>query len=106
METDFYRQVYDLVRKIPPGKIANYGQIARMLGKPHGARAVGYALNALRGNNVFPPVPWHRVINYRGKISLPPGGGFETQRDLLADEGILFDEDETFEFDKHRWDGK
>ncbi len=106
METDFYRQVYDLVRKIPSGKIANYGQIAGMLGKPHGARAVGYALNALRGGKVFPPVPWHRVINYQGKISLPPGGGFETQRDLLVEEGIEFDEDAACNFEGHRWDGK
>lgn len=106
MEKDFYHQVYDLVRKIPPGKIANYGQIAQMLGKPHAARTVGYALNALRGNTCFPPVPWHRVINYLGKISLPPGGGFETQRDLLAEEDVLFDEDERYNLEEHRWDGK
>ena len=105
MEKDFYQQVYDLVRRIPPGKIANYGQIAQMLGKPQAARTVGYALNALRGNNIFPPVPWQRVINYQGKISLPPGRGFEIQRELLEEEGIIIGADETYDFNKYRWDG-
>jgi methylated-DNA-protein-cysteine methyltransferase-like protein len=105
MTDDFYKRVYDLVRKIPPGKIATYGQIAVMLSSPQAARTVGYALNALRGNMVFPPVPWQRVINYKGRISLPHGGGYEMQRDLLAEEGVVMEEDESYDFEKYGWKG-
>lgn len=105
MAADFYNRVYDLVRKIPPGKIASYGQIAAMIGSPQAARTVGYALNALRSGEVFPPVPWHRVINYKGMISLPPGGGFEIQRDLLADEGIEADDNQVYSFQHFGWTG-
>ena len=106
MEKDFYQRVYDLVRKIPPGKVAAYGQIAVLLAAPRAARTVGYALNALRRGSVFPPVPWQRVINYRGKISLPPGGGYEIQRDLLTDEGVIPDEDGVYDLHKYLWDVK
>ncbi|NQS98487.1 MAG: MGMT family protein [candidate division Zixibacteria bacterium] len=106
MEKDFYRQVYDLVRKIPPGKVATYGQIAALLAAPRAARTVGYALNALRRGSVFPPVPWQRVINYRGMISLPPGGGYEIQRDLLTDEGVTPDEDGVYDLNEYLWNCK
>jgi len=105
MSSDFYQRVYDLVRKIPPGNIATYGQIAAMLGSPQAARTVGYALNALRTSAVFPPVPWQRVINAQGRISLPPGGGYEIQRDLLAEEEVIADEEDTYDFTRYRWNG-
>ena len=106
MNDDFYQRVYNLVRKIPPGKVATYGQIANMLAKPRAARTVGYALNALRYGNVFPPVPWQRVINYQGRISLPPGGGFEIQRDLLREEGVIPDQDGVYDLNNYLWNGK
>jgi len=105
IKSDFYTLTYDLVRRIPQGKIATYGQIAAMLGSPQAARTVGYALNALRGNSVLPPVPWQRVINAQGRISLPPGGGYEIQRDILADEGVIPNENGVYDFEKHRWNG-
>jgi len=105
MSRDFYQRVYDLVRKVPSGRIVTYGQVAAMLGSPQAARTVGYALNALRSGSVFPPVPWQRVINAQGRISLPPGGGFEMQRDILKDEGVEADEKGVYDMSLYRWDG-
>jgi methylated-DNA-protein-cysteine methyltransferase related protein len=103
IESDFYQQIYELVRKIPSGKVATYGQIAAILNKPRAARTVGYALNALRYGNVSPPVPWQRVINYKGRISLSPGNGYELQRDLLASENVFADENDVYELKKYLW---
>lgn len=81
-------RIYEMVRQIPPGKVASYGQIARLVGGCT-ARMVGFAMAGLPdGSNV----PWHRVINAQGKIS-PHGFGLGSamQRDLLEAEGIQFD---------------
>ncbi len=106
IQGDFFQNVYRLVRMIPPGKVATYGQIAAFLAAPGAARTVGYALNALKTNPVLPPVPWQRVINSRGGISLPPGEGFEIQRDLLAEEGVMPDDNGIYDLDEYIWDGK
>ena len=79
---NFYEQVYAVVRRIPRGRVTSYGRVARMLGRPNAARAVGYALGALgdrqRGPH-SPQVPWYRVINSVGRISTPnTDGGAET----------------------------
>lgn len=75
----FFEQVYEVVRKIPPGKVATYGQIARILGKPRGARVVGWALHQ---NPYFGEVPCHRVVNGNGEISckFAFGGEFEQKK--------------------------
>jgi methylated-DNA-protein-cysteine methyltransferase-like protein len=81
-------RVYEVVRRIPRGRVATYGQVARLAGTEGGARQVGYALHALRAGTT---VPWHRVINARGGISLHPSGGADvTQRLLLEKEGVRF----------------
>jgi methylated-DNA-protein-cysteine methyltransferase-like protein len=87
-EIDF-DAVYAIVRRIPEGRVATYGQIARLLGLPRHARQVGYALAVLTHAE---GVPWHRVVNARGEISrrADPGGD-EYQRSLLEDEGVEFD---------------
>mgnify|MGYP006309900707 CR=1 FL=1 len=103
MDGDFYQRVYDIVRQIPEGKIATYGQIAWITGSPYAARTVGYALHALKEGQVTPAVPWHRVINARGTISLPRGGGYELQREMLAAEGVLPDGNDVYDFRKYRW---
>jgi methylated-DNA-protein-cysteine methyltransferase related protein len=76
--------VFDIVRRIPKGKVTTYGRIAAMLGHPGVARHVGNALAAC-GNEEM-PVPWHRVVNASGKVST---GGAE-QRTLLIAEGVHF----------------
>ena len=84
-----YQRIYDVVRRIPRGRVATYGQVAALAGLGGQARQVGYALHALPSHSL---VPWQRVVNARGAISLGPrGGGDVTQRLMLEREGIRFD---------------
>ncbi|HEY8518184.1 MAG TPA: MGMT family protein [Candidatus Binatia bacterium] len=79
-------RIYAVVRRIPRGKVATYGQVARLAGLAGHARQVGYALHALDGNS---DVPWHRVVNARGEVSPRSAPGWEdVQRDLLEEEGV------------------
>ncbi len=64
--SDRYPRIYSVVRRIPNGRVATYGQIARLAGLPGGARQVGYALHALDEDS---DVPWQRVVNARGRVS-------------------------------------
>ncbi len=83
-----WERVYAVVRLIPRGSVATYGQVACLAGLGGDARQVGYALHALPARS---RVPWHRVINSRGGISLhPKGGGDVTQRLMLEREGVRF----------------
>ncbi len=83
----FNARVYAVVRRVPPGRITTYGDVATVLGSPRVARHVGFALAALRD----PTVPWHRVINSRGRISFKgdTARGIEQQQRLMS-EGIIF----------------
>lgn len=78
-----------MVRKIPRGRVATYGQVAARLGVPRGARAVGWALRALSDEEAR-RVPWHRVVSHTGAISLRVGPGPLVQRRLLRGEGVHF----------------
>jgi len=79
----FHEQVYDLVAEVPLGKVISYGEIARRLGKPRGARTVGWAMRHCPED-----VPWQRVVMADGSIT---GGGFaEMRRGMLASEGVIF----------------
>jgi methylated-DNA-protein-cysteine methyltransferase-like protein len=83
-----YQRIYAVVRRIPRGRVATYGQIAELAGLPGHARQVGYALHALPSGTA---VPWHRVLNARGEVSLRTAPGPElTQRMLLEREGVRF----------------
>jgi TDG/mug DNA glycosylase family protein len=83
-----YAPIYETVRRIPRGRVATYGQIAKLAGIPRQARQVGYALAALRGDDL----PWQRVINARGEVSPRAEPGWEeVQRRLLEREGVVFD---------------
>jgi methylated-DNA-protein-cysteine methyltransferase-like protein len=80
----FDRQVYVLVRRIPRGSVASYGQVAALLGKPRAARAVGGAMRRCPAN-----VPWHRVLNAAGRISRRKrAASMLTQRMMLEREGV------------------
>src|SRR5688572_17269689 len=82
-------RIYAVVRRIPHGRVATYGQVARLAGLGRHARQVGYALSALRTGS---RVPWHRVINARGEVSRRARPGAElSQRMLLEREGHRFD---------------
>ena len=94
-------RVYQVVRRIPRGKVATYGQIAELAGLPGHARQVGYALNALPPGTV---VPWHRVINARGEVSRRAIPGAElSQRLLLEKEGVRFDGRGRVALERVRW---
>jgi methylated-DNA-protein-cysteine methyltransferase-like protein len=97
----FYTLVYDLVRKVPPGQVVTYGQVAVLLGAPAAARATGYALHFLpQGSDV----PWWRVVNAAGGISLRNRGAqADLQRNLLEREGVTFGPGEKIDLRRYRW---
>jgi methylated-DNA-protein-cysteine methyltransferase-like protein len=84
-----WERIYAVVRRIPRGRVGTYGQVAEAADLAGHARQVGYALHVLSEESL---VPWHRVVNAHGEISLQPGSGSEvTQRLLLESEGVRFD---------------
>lgn len=98
----YQERVYNIVRQIPSGKVATYGQVAKLAGGCT-ARMVGYAMASLTKDQ---DVPWQRVINRMGKIS-PHGAGFGSamQRTLLEDEGVEFDSQNRIDMNKFGWLG-
>ncbi len=108
--TNFYEQVYKVVRCIPPGKVSSYGRIAAMLGRPNAARAVGYALSALRNPNqanyTSATVPWQRVVNSQGRISIRHRQHtVNKQAEMLRSEGVTVDENGRIDLTLHLWQG-
>jgi len=101
MTTPFERRVLTIVRNIPPGRIATYGDVARLAGKPRAARAVG---NIMRGCR-RPEVPCHRVIAAGGRIG-GYGGRELLKRSLLAAEGVPVSGGRVRELDRVRWNGR
>ena len=97
----FTLKVMEIVRKIPRGKVATYGQVARLAGKPHGARGVGWILSACAESH---HLPWQRVINSQGKISFPiQTDEFWEQKKLLKKEGVVFLDDKALDLKKYQW---
>ncbi len=111
MSANFYEQVYQVIQRIPVGKVTSYGRVARMLGRPGAARAVGYALNSLRRHNGDKPytsdaVPWHRVINSQGAISQRQyGSAAEEQTAKLRAEGVAVGDDMHVDMNLYLWEG-
>jgi methylated-DNA-protein-cysteine methyltransferase-like protein len=99
----FFEEVYAAVRAIPRGSVATYGQVAHLLGKARGARAVGWALRALDARRE-PRVPWHRVVGAGGRISLRAGVGPMLQRRRLRAEGVRFTSGRV-DMSRHGWRG-
>ena len=96
-----FDDIYNLVRRIPEGRVATYGQIARLAGAPRRARQVGYVLAALPDQSA---VPWHRVVNAKGKISPRSEPGYEEyQRILMENEGIVFDKEGCISLARYQW---
>jgi methylated-DNA-protein-cysteine methyltransferase-like protein len=92
------------VRRVPRGKVVTYGQVAALLGRPRGARAVGRALGALRGW-LLQLVPWQRVVNAAGRCSRRDGFGADVQRERLEAEGVRFGRYGRIDLRKVRWPG-
>ena len=94
-----FEKIYEVVKKIPRGRVATYGQVAALAGNPRWARVVGYALH----NNPDPStIPCHRVVNREGRVAEAfVFGGGEAQRRLLENEGIIFDSDGRINLQKY-----
>lgn len=88
MSTEFSKKVIQLIRSIPRGKVASYGQIAKLAGKPHGSRGVAWILHSSSRAHAL---PWQRVLNSKGRISFPEDSReYARQKKLLENEGVEF----------------
>ena len=102
MDYNFYENVYEVVKLIPPGRISSYGAIARYLGAAKSARAVGYALNQCASH---PDVPAHRVVNRLGLLTGKHHFSHpDAMQQALEAEGITVIEDQVQNFEKYFWD--
>jgi methylated-DNA-protein-cysteine methyltransferase-like protein len=96
-----YEEIHRIVCRIPRGCVATYGQIAELAGIPNQARRVGYALSALPKGTL---VPWQRVVNAKGEISVRAKAGAETtQHKMLRAEGIVFDKEGKIPMQRYQW---
>ena len=94
-----FEKIYEVVKSIPEGKVATYGQVALLAGNPRWARVVGYALHVNPEPGI---IPCHRVVNREGRVA--PGfafGGEGVQRQLLESEGIVFETDGMIDLEKY-----
>jgi methylated-DNA-protein-cysteine methyltransferase-like protein len=95
-------RIWQVVMLIPPGKVSTYGDVARMAGLAGAARRVGRALHGLPADT---RIPWHRVVNAQGRLSLPPGSkGYYAQRERLETEGVVFSGPGRLALRRYRWD--
>ncbi|MBI3162896.1 MAG: MGMT family protein [Chloroflexi bacterium] len=106
----YYEQVWNIVRLIPFGKVATYGQIAKMIPPPVGVEIETYVAFSPRWvggamANCPDDVPWQRVINSKGEVSQRGGDGANRQRILLEGEGVVFDEKNRVPLKKYGWQG-
>ncbi len=99
MISHFSKQVIEIIKKIPAGKVATYGQIATLAGNNKAARQISRILHSSSDKY---DLPWHRVINSQGKISMRSGDGFEMQKAMLESEGIQVLKDR-IDLVKYKW---
>lgn len=87
MQESTQARLFQVIHSVPKGKVATYGQIAELAGLPRAARLVGNTLKNLPKNS---KLPWHRIVNASGKISLPIDGNGKVQKQRLEKEGVVF----------------
>jgi methylated-DNA-protein-cysteine methyltransferase-like protein len=92
--------VKHIIKRIPRGKVATYGQVATLAGNPRAARQV---VRILHSSSKKDKLPWHRVVNSQRKIALPSGSGYELQQSLLKREGIKFGIGDRIDFERFQW---
>jgi methylated-DNA-protein-cysteine methyltransferase-like protein len=100
-ETPFTREVKAILRRIPRGRVATYGQVAALAGRERAGRGVAWILHS---SSEAAGLPWHRVIGGRGRISLPRRRGFEEQRARLAAEGVAVGRDGRVDLKRYQWE--
>ena len=99
---EFTQKVVEIIKSIPEGRVSTYGTIALMAGHPNGARQVTRIIHSMSRKH---KLPWHRIINAKGLISLPKSRGYEEQKALLQGEGVHFDEKDRVDLKKFLWAG-
>lgn len=97
LSEDLIYEILSVVEEIPPGKVASYGQIARLIGREKNSRLVGKVLSRAEFYGTY---PCHRVVNHTGRTA----PGWEAQRSLLEDEGVSFRENGNVDMSRHQWD--
>lgn len=101
--SDFFNQVYEVVKQIPPGRVTSYGAIAKYLGTGGSARMVGWAMNASHSHPGF--IPAHRVVNRNGLLTGKHHfDNPNAMQELLEAEGLVIEEDQILNFKAHFWD--
>ena len=100
MLAEFTKQAVSVIRQIPEGKVLTYGRVAVMAGSPGKARQVAWLLHSMSRKY---DLPWHRVINAKGKISLPEGGGYHRQKAMLIAEGVRFSDRDAVDLKQYLW---
>jgi methylated-DNA-protein-cysteine methyltransferase-like protein len=98
--TELSQRIKRVIKRIPKGTVATYAQVAALAGHPRAVRAVFWILHS---SSATAKLPWQRVINSKGKISLLPGNGYEEQRALLEREGIVFELGGSVDLDRYQW---
>ncbi|MFC2170329.1 MGMT family protein [Acidobacteriota bacterium] len=98
---DFTSEIIRLIKAIPRGKVATYGQIAYLTGLYPSVRRVVWILHSCSEKE---GLPWHRVVNQKGTISLKPGAGYEKQKSLLEAEGIVFEKKDRIDLNRFPWE--
>lgn len=99
----FTEEVIEVIHEIPRGKVCSYGGVAALAGNPRAARQV---VRVLHTYGEAKNLPWWRVVNSRGTISLKPGHGYEEQREYLEAEGVEFDSNDRISLSRFMWDGE
>lgn len=99
-EPTFTERVKAVIKSIPRGRVATYGLVALQAGNHRAARQVVWVLHSSSGSD---RLPWHRVVNARGRIALAPGAGFEEQRERLRRERVEVDEQGRIDLERYLW---
>lgn len=99
---DFSKRVIMIIKSIPEGKVLSYGRVALLAGSPYAARQVGWLLNSSTEKY---SLPWQRVVNSKGKVSIKDTVSFIIQKELLMKEGIVFKNNDTIDLKIYMWDG-
>ncbi|MEH6518555.1 MAG: MGMT family protein [Halioglobus sp.] len=100
-DPEINQRIWQVIALIPSGRVSSYGEIARQAGMPGAARRVGYALRHLPAGT---KIPWHRVINAQGRISIPDNSASRyTQRDRLEAEGVVFKANKSVDLKRFGW---
>lgn len=99
-KNELTQNIINVIQAIPKGMVSTYGRVAAMAGNPQAARRV---VRVLKTYSKLENLPWHRVVNREGRISLKQGDGYEEQRYLLENEGIRLEPDGRIDLDRHLW---